>query len=56
MDQTIQPFQINGPYLYPLKKFENQRFYYISKVPKGYKKGKLAWTGLIILHFLCDLK
>ena len=40
---NINPFQVNVPFLHPLKTSENRRF---SDVFRGYRKGTLAWNEL----------
>ena len=40
---SINPFQVNVPFLYLLKTSENQRF---SDVFRGYRKGTFTWNGL----------
>ena len=44
---SINPFQTNAPFLYPLKTSENLQF---SDVFRGYRKGTLAWNWLIIFY------
>ena len=46
-------FQVNVPFLYPLKTSENQRF---SDAFRGYKKGALTWNRLIRFSFLSYLQ
>ena len=48
LQNTFNPFQANVPFLYPLKTSENLWF---SEVFRGYRKGTLAWNGLIEQHF-----
>ena len=46
IDKKIHSFQANIVFLYPLKTLENQMF---SDAFRGYRKGKLAWNGLLSL-------
>ena len=41
---ALNPFQVTGLFLYPLKTSENQRF---SDVFGGYRKRPVAWSELI---------
>ena len=41
---SLDSFEANAPFLYPLKKSENLWFFYIFR---GYINGKLARDGLI---------
>ena len=40
----VKPFQLNCPFLYPLKTSENERF---SDVFRGYRNGTLHKNGLL---------
>ena len=41
---TVNSFQVNVPFLYPLKTSENQKF---SDVSRGYRNGTLSCNELI---------
>ena len=45
---SVNPFQVNVYFLYPLKTSEKLQF---SDVFKGCRKGTLAWIGLTDLYF-----